>query len=46
LRGSREEEGAMISSPLYLKGRGAFIDGLGVPKVWFDYFTTRVKLHG
>jgi hypothetical protein len=30
----------------YLKCRGPFIDLLGVPKLWFDYFTTRIKLHG
>jgi hypothetical protein len=30
----------------YLKCRGPFIDPLGVPKLWFDYFTTRIKLHG
>jgi hypothetical protein len=36
----------MILSPLYLNGRGAFTDHPGVPKLWFDYFTTWVKLHG
>jgi hypothetical protein len=36
----------MISSPLYLKGRGPFIDRLGVLKLWYGYFTTRVKLNG
>jgi hypothetical protein len=30
----------------YLKGRGSFTDCPGVPKLWFGYFTTRVKLHG
>jgi hypothetical protein len=36
----------MISSPLYLKDRGPFIDRPRVPQLWFSYFTTRIKLHG
>jgi hypothetical protein len=36
----------MISSPLYLKGRGPYIDCQEVPKQWFSYITTWVKLHG
>jgi hypothetical protein len=44
--GSREEEGGMMSSPLYLKGREPFIDHPGVTNLWFGYFTTWVKLHG
>jgi hypothetical protein len=41
-----KKKGGMISSPLYLYGRGPFIDCLSVPKLWVGYFTTRVKLHG
>jgi hypothetical protein len=40
-----EKKGVDLLS-LYLKGRGPFIDRPGVPKLWFGYFITRVKLHG
>jgi hypothetical protein len=36
----------MISPCLYMKGRGAFIDCPRVPKLWFNHFISRVKLHG
>jgi hypothetical protein len=41
-----KKKGGMISSLVYLKGRVPFIDRPGVPKLWFGYFTTQVKLHG